>query len=206
MSAARRGAPALPLVLVSVGSDFHPFSRLVRWADDWMADGGSAGARCTIQYGTAAAPRIADGAAFLDHDTLLSLMREATVTVTQGGPSTMIEARRHGHLPIVVPRSKALGEHVDDHQHAFCAQMASQGQIALATDEATFRRSVEEALREPERYLVDPQSDGDRLEATVGRFAGIAQRLAAEHDAAAARGRRLPFPRPRSGHASPARS
>lgn len=189
-AAARR-----PLVFVTVGSDYHPFSRLVSWMDAWLADGGSQRAQCIMQFGAAAAPVHAHGEAFLPHDEILALMRRATAVVTQGGPMTMIEARRQGRLPIAVPRTRALGEVVDDHQHAFCRHMAQQEHAAVATDEASLRRLLDEAIAVPHRYVVDPDLEGDRIGETVAAFTAIADRLTAQRRVPEQRVRRLTLPR-----------
>ena len=44
-----------PLLLVSVGTDHHPFDRLVRWAGAWLAAHPGA-VRCLMQTGTSAPP------------------------------------------------------------------------------------------------------------------------------------------------------
>jgi diacylglycerol kinase (ATP) len=50
--------PAAPLLLVTVGTDHHPFDRLVRWVDGWLdgETGQAAGLRCLMQTGTSAPP------------------------------------------------------------------------------------------------------------------------------------------------------
>src|SRR5207342_3032116 len=115
---ARRGAPAVtsarPLVLVQVGTDHHPFDRLVAWADTWA--GAHPDVEVLVQHGRSRAPDVASGSAFLDRDTLTGLLESADVVVSHGGPATISEARAAGHRPVVVPRDPGRGEHVDDHQ------------------------------------------------------------------------------------------
>jgi len=110
------GAPTrLPLVLVAVGTDYHQFDRLVDWVDRWLADVGSCRAEVLVQYGTSKGPTVALGSSLLEHRELQSAMERATVVVCHGGPATITEARRHGRLPICVPRDPSRGEHVDNH-------------------------------------------------------------------------------------------
>ncbi|HEX6444174.1 MAG TPA: glycosyltransferase [Streptosporangiales bacterium] len=160
-----------PLVFVSVGTDHHPFDRLVGWVDAWLPDG----VRCVVQHGTSALPRRAEGVAYLRHGELTALLDEATVVVCHGGPTTITESRRHGRRPIVVPRSPALGEHVDDHQERFCARMAAKGLIARASDEAEFRALLDRALAAPGDFAVDP--GGDDVAESVQRFARLVDAL-----------------------------
>jgi hypothetical protein len=49
-----------PLVLISVGTDHHPFDRLVTWADGWLATRPEGSVRCVVQSGTSRAPLVAE--------------------------------------------------------------------------------------------------------------------------------------------------
>ena len=67
-------------------------------------------------------------------------MDAASAVVCHGGPGTIALARRCGHVPIVVPRDPALGEHVDDHQMRYTAVLARSGAIEIATSAAELGR------------------------------------------------------------------
>ena len=155
------------LVFVSVGTDHHPFDRLVRWVDAWLPEG----VQCVVQHGTSAPPRRAEGVDYLDHGALTSLLDEAAVVVCHGGPTTITESRRHGRRPIVVPRSPGLGEHVDDHQQRFCARMEAKGLISRIDDEDAFRALMDRALADPGEFTV-PAHGGDVAE-SVARFGDL---------------------------------
>jgi UDP-N-acetylglucosamine transferase subunit ALG13 len=155
------------LVFVSVGTDHHPFDRLVRWVDAWLPEG----VQCVVQHGTSAPPRRAEGVDYLDHGALTSLLDEAAVVVCHGGPTTITESRRHGRRPIVVPRSPAQGEHVDDHQQRFCARMGAKGLISRTDDEDAFRALMDRALADPDEFAV-PAHGGDVAE-SVARFGDL---------------------------------
>src|SRR6185312_1027562 len=49
-------AETRPFVFATVGTDHHPFHRLVRWLDDWYALDGASRTRCLIQTGTSEPP------------------------------------------------------------------------------------------------------------------------------------------------------
>ena len=57
---------ASPLVFVTVGTDVHPFARIVEWIDRWL-DGPGAGSRVLIQHGTSPAPTRAEGVVSLPY-------------------------------------------------------------------------------------------------------------------------------------------
>jgi UDP-N-acetylglucosamine transferase subunit ALG13 len=157
-------APEGPLLLVTVGTDHHPFDRLVGWAGAWLA-ANPGRLRCLMQTGTSTPP--ADPAAwraYLEYDELQATMAEAAAVVCHGGPGTILGARHRGAVPIVVPRQHRLGEHVDDHQVAFARRLAAEGgEIHLAETEAELHRLLDRVVAEPAAFRADA---GDR--ATAG--------------------------------------
>jgi UDP-N-acetylglucosamine transferase subunit ALG13 len=192
--------PAPRFVLVMVGTDHHPFDRLVEWVDDWAADRPDDGVRVLLQHGRTRAPRIVPGRDFMPRDELDALLAEAEVVVSHGGPSTIMESRRRGVVPIVVARTVRLGEHVDDHQQRFAAAMAARGLIRLAEDSETLHRLLDEAVAEP-LLLDDGGEDGDTGESAL-RLGRLVEELMAGRRPPGSRGprRRLAgFPRKMAG-------
>jgi UDP-N-acetylglucosamine transferase subunit ALG13 len=51
-----------------------------------------------------------------------------------------------GKRPIVVPRRKRFGEHVDDHQCSFTERIAAEGAIVLARSEEELHTCLDAAL------------------------------------------------------------
>lgn len=164
------------LVLVVVGTDHHPFDRVVGWADEWAAS--HAGVRVLVQYGTSRPPTTAEGHDLLPVGDLTALMSEATAVVCHGGPGTIMGAREAGHVPIVVPRRSDLGEHVDDHQVRFATRVAAAGQVHLATDQPTFSSLLERAGAGEAGFRIDLASEDPAAEA-VARFAASVDALLA---------------------------
>lgn len=119
-----------PLVVAVVGTDHHPFDRLVRWLDAWADRHGDV--ECVVQYGTSTRPRVCIGVDYLPHPDLQGLVRRAAVVVSHGGPGTIMDARRAGLVPVVVPRDPVLGEHVDTHQQRFARLVGARGLVRLA--------------------------------------------------------------------------
>jgi UDP-N-acetylglucosamine transferase subunit ALG13 len=140
------GSAALPLVFVTVGTDHHPFDRLVRWVDAWLSAGPADRVRCVVQFGTSTTPSLAEARQYLPYDELEALMGEATAVVCHGGPGSVMAARWRGTKPIVVPRRHGRGEHVDDHQLVFSRRMAAEGEILLVEEESDFRRVLDGVL------------------------------------------------------------
>ena len=158
-----------PRVAVLLGTDRHPFDRLVAWAatlaakdsDDWL-----------VQHGYTQWPDIAGRpdnvttSKILGVDELAPLLLNADAVVTHGGPGLIMEARAAGHIPIVVPRDPALGEHVDRHQLDFTARLAADGTIRLVHSLDELR----EAVREARATGRDISVNGPRNQEMIARF------------------------------------
>jgi UDP-N-acetylglucosamine transferase subunit ALG13 len=159
---------------VTVGSDHHPFDRVVDWVDDYLGATDSSDLRYVCQHGAGKRPRAGgEHQPFLEHGTLLQRLREATAVVCHGGPGTLVESLRSGLVPIAVPREQRYGEVVDNHQFAFCAFLAERGEIVLGDTEAKLHRALSHMLTEPGASVAPPlRYDADH-EATVQRFADM---------------------------------
>ena len=149
--------PGTPLLLVTVGTDHHPFDRLVRWASAWL-DGHPGRLRCLMQTGTSAPPaggvRGTPGVPpRIGRDRVAGLprVRRPPGGHGLGGRGRLPRrsrdhpgARHRGAVPIVVPRQHRLGEHVDDHQVAFSRRLAADGGgIHLAETETGLHRLLD---------------------------------------------------------------
>lgn len=162
---------ALPLLVVTVGSDHHPFDRLIGWVDRWLAEGGSARVRAVLQHGTAARPAHGEAHDFVPHEQLMELLESADVVVMQGGPMGIVESRRSGRIPIAIPRLHRLGEVVDDHQVDFCTLLAGRDELVMAQNEAEVVAAIEAALADLPAMRIEPASSEEAVRASVQRFA-----------------------------------
>lgn len=178
--------PSQPTVLVAVGTDKHRFDRLMDWLDAWFP---TAPLRPTmvIQHGYSRPPAIPGGVPFLGHAELQTAMETATLVVCHGGPATILEARRHGHLPIVVPRDPSRQEHVDNHQQLFARRLAAAGMIALCESQEELAAALNRGLAQPDSFTVTADADAQAARmAAVHRVGRIVEELVA-----AARPRRV---------------
>jgi UDP-N-acetylglucosamine transferase subunit ALG13 len=148
---------AVSILFVTLGTDHHPFVRLVAWIEHWARE--NPDWQVHIQHGATPPPRGCTAFAFCDHDRLQELFTISDAVVSHGGPATITEARRHGHLPVVVPRDPRLGEHVDNHQMLFCGRLNEAGLIRLVENEDGFADAVKLSTTSPgerERHREDP--------------------------------------------------
>lgn len=166
-------------VFVTVGTDHHPFDRLISWMDSWLANG-SKGVEGFIQYGTSHRPTVATGSEYLSHDEMDGLMASARAIVCHGGPGTIIDCMRSGIKPIVVPRRHSFGEHVDDHQVRFARRLETAGYIKVADDEGELGTLLRAALDGSPDFVARETSDVIRE--TVSRFDALTAPLLPRHD------------------------
>jgi UDP-N-acetylglucosamine transferase subunit ALG13 len=158
------------LVLVMVGTDHHPFDRIVDWVD--TAARRYPEHRFLVQHGDSRAPAVAEGSAFLPHGEIRRLLREADGVVCHGGPGTIMDARDAGHVPICVPRDPARGEHVDGHQQRFAALVHQAGVVTRAETVTEFQEAlagllVPRLLPRPTRAALSPETVQARARAAL---------------------------------------
>ena len=170
-------------VLVILGTDYHHFDRLVGWLDDFLDRPGNESLQALVQLGTTPPPRRAEGVGIVGWSDLQQLMRQATAVVTHGGPATMLEVRRQGRKPLVVPRDPALDEHIDQHQQEFSRRMGQLGLVTVCEQQDAFEAALADVLRDPQAHVVTGEEnlrDSEQVAAAVDRTGRIIDGLAAD--------------------------
>jgi UDP-N-acetylglucosamine transferase subunit ALG13 len=115
------------MIFCTVGTHEDPFNRVVEALDKLPGD-----ERIVIQTGYSTyVPRRCEHEKMMPFDRVQSLMAEARVVITHGGPASIMQAMAHGKVPIVVPRQSAFGEHVDDHQVRFAKKVGDRVLVVL---------------------------------------------------------------------------
>lgn len=175
-----------PLVFATVGTDHHRFDRLIRWVDEWLADGGAGRASCLVQIGTSKPPSNASYSTYMPFDAVRTAMVNAKVVVSHGGPATILLAHASGKLPIVLPRTQREGEHVDDHQTAFAHRAARAGLVVVVETEAGFRQALDDMLAGGTEHAVQTLESVnhdvvERFEGLVAEMLGESARLASRN-------------------------
>lgn len=192
-----------PMVLTVVGTDRHRFDRLMTWLERWYHARDpeqSRSPRAMVQHGFSRIPDMPDTVDFLGHGELQEAMSTADLVVSHGGPATVTEARRQGHLPLVVPRDPEQGEHVDAHQQQFARRLGHAGMVALCEQEETFTAALDRGLAEPARFRIGGDTTDGRLRAeAIARVGRIVEELEAGEAPSADTGQpRVPAQRRRS--------
>ncbi len=83
-------------------------------------------------------------------------MRGADVVVAHAGIGSALAALEAGRCPILVPRERAHGEHVDDHQALIAKALEARGLAIHRSVEQLTRADLEEAATHAVRWQSDP--------------------------------------------------
>lgn len=130
------------IIFATVGTHEQQFNRLIE-AVDGIAD-------CNdvfIQTGySTLVPKHCEYAPMIGYDDMVKKIVSADIVITHGGPGSIMLALEMGKVPIAVPRLKAFGEHVNDHQLAFCTMMNELGRCSLLLDVSQIREVVQSSL------------------------------------------------------------
>lgn len=165
-------------VFLTVGTHEQPFRRMVELADRLAV----AGHEVAMQYGYSSPPRAVAGFDFAPADEIARLMRQADAVVTHAGPASVLQALDAGRSPIVLPRSPAYGEHVDDHQTAFAVHLARRGLVRVADSPKEAERLLKEKPPAAEEFTRRRKSvDENRLRLARSLDEWLLSRAAARH-------------------------
>ena len=107
------------MIFVTVGTHEQPFDRLIKYVDELKARG-VIKEEVIIQTGFSTyIPQHCTWSKLVPYKDMVQYVNEARIVITHGGPATFIMPLQVGKTPIVVPRQKKFGEHVNDHQLDF---------------------------------------------------------------------------------------
>lgn len=131
------------MIFVTVGTHEQPFNRLIEAVDKMKAEN-VFDDDVIIQTGYSTyEPKFCEWQKLYPYDKMLELVNQARIVITHGGPSSFIMPLQIGKIPIVVPRQKQYGEHVNNHQVEFCHAVAERfGNIIVSDSDDVLRNVV----------------------------------------------------------------
>jgi UDP-N-acetylglucosamine transferase subunit ALG13 len=139
-------------LLVTVGTHEQPFDRLLRAVDELAdSDGRIRGMPVFCQFGYTTYVTKVQGQAMLASTEFERRLAESNVVVTHGGPGSIMPGLRAGQRLVLVPRQQRFGEHVDDHQIAFCRRLSEHFDIPIVEDIADLASALDRALASSKR-------------------------------------------------------
>ena len=126
------------MILVTVGASLFSFDRLMRAVETLNVD-----EPLIVQHGPAALTR-ADARCipYMPLDELAALVREARAVITHAGAGSILRALTNGKRPVVVPRLRAFGETVDDHQLDSARRFAKAGLVTVVENMADLQQAA----------------------------------------------------------------
>jgi UDP-N-acetylglucosamine transferase subunit ALG13 len=69
---------------------------------------------------------------FVGMEQFMERLSGAKILILHAGVGAVLQAIETGHLPVVMPRRRVFGEHVDDHQVDFARAMEQRGLVVVA--------------------------------------------------------------------------
>lgn len=84
---------------------------------------------------------------FFSAETFLHIIDKAQLVICHAGAGTLIHVLQVGKVPVVMPRQKKYGEHIDDHQVELTRALASEGRVIPVYEPDGLLAAVEEARR-----------------------------------------------------------
>ena len=92
-----------------------------------------------------------------------------------GGGVSILQANQLGRVPVVMPRRRDFGEHIDNHQVDLCCHFAKAGKVVVMEEAEDLLHAIAEA-KELEAHL-DDWSNGSRIpELVAAAIQAIAKR------------------------------
>ncbi len=111
-------------VFVTVGTDVHPFNRLLKKIEelDKKYD-------FTVQYGSSQKPKIKKAFDFCSREEMEKYLKKTDLVISHAGAGSTIYAKRLGKNIVVVPRRGDSKAHADHHQFELAKTMAAEGLV-----------------------------------------------------------------------------
>lgn len=159
------------MIFVTVGTNEARFDRLLRAVAALPLD-----EPLVVQHGHSTATLVpnAERVDFLAFDDLARTIRRARAVVTHAGVGSVLVALANGRRPVVVPRLKAFGEAVDDHQRELGRRLADAGLLTLVEDPERLGEALDR-----DHAAAPLETEATPLAADLRRFLDSAVRPAA---------------------------
>jgi UDP-N-acetylglucosamine transferase subunit ALG13 len=147
------------VIFVTVGNATQGFRRLISAVDALAGDGLWVGEPVFIQTGHTADVKLqhCEYKPFLSMDEFQRWMEKADLIICHGG-CTQLQAIRLGRVPVVMPRRKKYGEHVNDHQLQLVEVLATDGRIVPAYEPEDLPHAIIEARKRNAQRTPPPSS------------------------------------------------
>lgn len=122
------------MIFVTVGTHEQQFDRLIKEVDRLKKEN-IIQDEVYIQTGYSNyIPQYCEWEKIISYEKMNQLIEGSDVIITHGGPATFMGVFAKGKPPIVVPRQKKFGEHVNDHQMEFVEKVLNIYNLTVITN------------------------------------------------------------------------
>lgn len=133
------------MILVILGTHPQPMDRLLRELDE-LIDRGEIREPVVVQGAALGySPRRLQIVPVMPHQQLVKAIDDASVVIAHAGPGTLAAIRLRGKVPVVVPRARRHGEHVDDHQERYARGLAELEGYVVVIELSELARAIQRA-------------------------------------------------------------
>lgn len=122
------------MIFVTVGTHEQQFDRLIKEVDRLKKEN-LIQDEVFIQTGYSNyIPKYCEWEKIISYEKMNQLIEKSDIIITHGGPATFMGVIAKGKVPIVVPRQKKFGEHVNDHQIEFVEKVINIYNLTVITN------------------------------------------------------------------------
>ena len=122
------------MIFVTVGTHEQQFDRLIKEVDRLKKEN-LIQDEVFIQTGYSNyVPKYCKWEKIISFEKMNQLIEASDIIITHGGPATFMGVIAKGKVPIVVPRQKKFGEHVNDHQMDFVEKVLNIYNLTVITN------------------------------------------------------------------------
>lgn len=150
------------MIFVTVGNSIKgvEFHRLIREMDDIARD---LKEDVVAQIGFIEdPPQHLRSFSYMNYVEIQEYFRQASMIVGHCGVGTVINGLGYGKPIILVPRSRAHGEHIDDHQFELAYKLKGMEGIFVVEDVAELRPTILEVRKLQEKGELEPHFSDER--------------------------------------------
>lgn len=141
------------MIFVTVGTHEQQFDRLIKEVDRLKKEN-LIQDEVFIQTGYSNyIPKYCEWEKIISYEKMNQMIEESDIIITHGGPATFMGVIAKGKVPIVVPRQKKFGEHVNDHQMEFVEKVLNIYNLTVITNISNLMSSISKINEQQGKYL-----------------------------------------------------
>ena len=130
------------MIFVVLGTEKFPFNRLVESVDR-LVETHEVTDEVFIQTGSCTyVPRNCNWKPFISFGEMCRNIEHADLIIAHAGAGTTLLCIQLGKRPILVPRQKKFGEHVDDHQVSFAKKFETIGLVSVVYEISALKDQI----------------------------------------------------------------